>query len=222
MGTHIINQISNAYQDGDIFLLGPEDEHYFEIVNSTHFLFVKFTDPYLYKDYSGSTILQQKLEYLIKSRETHLSGFKLHPEDSISAEQIFTVISTLKEDILHNEELIWMQVLSLALILQRNMPELKLIATRSRNIQAMFCYLHKHIYTPEKLKATNLAMHFNTTADYIGPYFKRNAGITLRDYIREYRKVLIEQRTLSGKYSLKEIASQFGLTDESHVAKILK
>ena len=46
--------------------------------------------------------------------------------------------------------------------------------------------------------------HFNILADYIGPYFKRNA-VTLRGY----------------RYSLNEIASEFGLTDESHVKKIL-
>jgi len=44
----------------------------------------------------------------------------------------------------------------------------------------------------------------------------------LRDYIHDYRKVLIGRRIDSGKFSLKEIAADFGLTDESHVKKVMK
>lgn len=221
-GIHFIQQIPCPYQSGDIFLLGPEDEHYFEIGKITHFIYLKFNDTYVYKDSGSMQPYLQKLEYLIKSRETHQSGFRLVPEDLNTVTQIFNVITSLKNDNKYNEQLIWMQVLTLAVILQRNMPELKATANRSRDMQAVFCYLHKYIYTPEKLKAKIMAAHFNTTADYIGPYFKRNAGITLRDYIKEYRKVLIGRRMESGKYGLKEIASHFGLTDESHVAKIMK
>jgi AraC family L-rhamnose operon regulatory protein RhaS len=221
-GKHIIQQTPHAYQAGAIFLLGPEDEHYFEISERTHFIYLKFTGPHLCQDIGRMHPYVQKLEYLIKSRETHLSGFQLDHKDQNTAGRLFSVIAGLKDDVFNNEPLIWMQVLSLALILQRNMSELRPTSTRSRDMQAVFCYLHQHIYTPEKLKATVMAAHFNTTADYIGPYFKRNAGLTLRDYIREYRKILISQRVDSGLYSLKEIAFEFGLTDQSHVSKILR
>lgn len=221
-GIHVIQQMPNPYQAGDIFLLGPEDEHYFEIEGITHFIYLKFTDPYVFTNDGHIDPYVQKLEYLIKSRETHLSGFRLTPKDADTAKRVFDVITVLKDDTLYNERLIWMQVLTLAVILQRNMPELKSTPDRSRDMQAVFCYLHKHIYAPEKLRATVMAVHFNTTPDYIGPYFKRNAGVTMRDYIKNYRKVLIGQRIASGQYSLKEIASQFGLSDESHVFKIMK
>ncbi len=221
-GVHYINQTANDYQTGHIFLLGPEDDHYFEIRELTGFVYLKFTNPYLYKDLSAINSSLQKLEYLIKSRETHLSGFILTPLDQHIADQLFNVVISLKSDMVLNEQLIWLQVLSLASLLQRNMPELKAVGNRSRDMQAVFCYLHKHIYTPEKLRAEVIASHFNTTADYIGPYFKRNTGVTLRDYIRDYRKVLINQRIVSGRHSLKEIAAEFGLTDESHVGKIVK
>jgi len=221
-GVHVIHQTRYPYQTGAIFLLGPEDEHYFEIGERTHFIYLKFTGPDLYKDIGGMHPYIQKLEYLIKSRQTHLSGFQLSPKDENTAGQVFSVIAGLKDDIFHNEPLIWMQVLAVAVILHRNMPELRPTTERSRDMQAVFCYLHKYIYTPEKLKAAVMAAHFNTTADYIGPYFKRNAGLTLRNYIREYRKILINQRVASGRYSLKEIALEFGLTDESHVSKLMK
>ena len=106
--------------------------------------------------------------------------------------------------------------------MQRNMSELKNTGERNKDMQAVFCYIHNYIYAPERLKATVMAAHFNISGDYMGPYFKRNARITLRDYIKVYRKGIVEQRIASGRYSLKEIASEFGLTDESHVSKILR
>ncbi|MBO9631736.1 MAG: helix-turn-helix domain-containing protein [Chitinophagaceae bacterium] len=69
---------------------------------------------------------------------------------------------------------------------------------------------------------SKLARQFNTTEDYIGRYFRKHAGITLRDYVQQYRSTLIRMRLDKGDYSLDQIANEFGLTDESHVSKLLK
>jgi AraC family L-rhamnose operon regulatory protein RhaS len=221
-GIHHIGGNELIYGKGSIFLVGPEDKHYFKIATLTQFVFIKFTDSYIHQVNAGSAYGLQQLEYLIKSRETHFSEFQLTETDRFTVAGIIQVILSLKQDVLYNEQMIWLQVLSLAALLQRNMPELKLTADRSRDMQAVFCYIHKHIYTPAKLKSSAIAAKFNTTADYIGPYFKRNTGITLRSYIGNYRRSLIRQRLDGGNYSLKQIATEFGLTDESHVSKLLK
>lgn len=220
-GNHMVNQLAQPYQAGTIFLLGPEDEHHFTISSPTRFIYLKFTDPYRYKESSGATQGWQHLEYLIKSRETHQTGFTLTAADKQIAARLFETVVAMKADVVGNEQLLWWQLLSVATVLQRNMPELKALPDRSKDMQAIFCYVHKHIYEPAQLRAPVMAAQFNTTADYIGPYFKRNTGITLRDYIQEYRKTLITQRLASRQYSLKEIAAEFGLTDESHVRKLV-
>jgi len=84
----------------------------------------------------------QQLECLIKSRETHLSGFHLNPADQVTAAQVIKVIVALKNDIFYNEQLIWLQILALSVLLQRNMPELKSTQQRTRAMRAIFCYLH--------------------------------------------------------------------------------
>jgi AraC family L-rhamnose operon regulatory protein RhaS len=221
-GVHHINGNDIPYNGSAIFLVGPDEEHFFEITEPTHFIYIKFTDAYIHQVNSGSSFGLQQLEYLIKSRETHLADFHLNEADRLTADLVITVILSLKQDLLSNEQLIWLQVLALAALLQRNMPELKATAQRSKDMQAVFCYVHKNIYVPARLKSPVMASHFNTTPDYIGPYFKRNAGVTLRDYIKDYRKGLILQRLDSGNYSLKQIAAEFGLTDESHVSKSLQ
>lgn len=221
-GKHIINSNEIPYGQNDVFLLGPEEEHYFEVMEKTRFIYLKFTDVYIHQGDGITGDAVKHLEYLIKSRETHQSGFNLSANDQYTVNLLFEVIASLKDDLLRNEQVIWMQVLAIANVLQRNMPEIKVSANRSRDMQAVFCYIHKHIYSPEKLKAEVMAQHFHFTSDYIGPYFKRNTGMTLRKYISDYRNNLIRQRLNSGRFTLKQLAVEFGLTDESHVSKLLK
>jgi AraC family L-rhamnose operon regulatory protein RhaS len=221
-GNHYINSSAIRYNAGCVFLLGPEDVHYFEVGSPTHFVYLKFTDLYIHQDEGISNSGLRHLEYLIKSRETHSSGFVFTDEDQMILDRIFEVVISMKKDVLLNESLIWMQVLTLAHILQRNMPEIRSNQRRTRDMQAVFCYLHKNIYYPEQLKAKIMAEHFNFTKDYLGQYFKKNTGMTIRDYISDYRGNLIRERMKSGRFGLKQIASEFGLTDESHVSKLLK
>ena len=221
-GSHVINSVPVNYNQGNVFLIGPEEEHYFVVTTETRFIYMKFTDVYIHQTDLSYTKGLQYLEYLIKSRETHQSGFKLIPQDQITLDLIYAVILSFSHDKLQNEQLIWIQLLTLATILQRNMPEVQINANRTKDIQAVFCYIHKYIYAPEHLKAAVIAEHFNLSKDYIGPYFKRHTGITLRNYISEYRNNLIRQRMDSGRFSLKQIAAEFGLIDESHVSKLLK
>ncbi len=45
-GTHFINKVGLTYGSGDLFLLSPEDEHFFQISQPTKFAIVRFTDHY--------------------------------------------------------------------------------------------------------------------------------------------------------------------------------
>nr|WP_294943846.1 AraC family transcriptional regulator [uncultured Mucilaginibacter sp.] len=221
-GSHHINKETVPYEAGAVFFLGPEEEHYFEIERATRFIYLKFTDGYLHQEDSADRYWVQQLEYLTKNKEARLTNFRLNAADQHTVDLLFEVIVSLKDGTGKNERLIWLQVLALAALLKRNLPEIEPNLLHGRNMQAIFCYIHEHIYTPDKLKAAVMAGHFKTSADYIGPYFKRNAGITLREYIRNYRKSLMLKRIESGNYSLKQIAAEFALTDESHVSKLIK
>jgi AraC-like DNA-binding protein len=221
-GIHHVNQSSLPYRAGNVFFVGPDDEHYFDIHQSTRFVYVKFTDEYLHQQDAHYFRGMQQLEYLIKRRDLHFSGFSFSSLDQQTINQLFRVIISLKHDPAGNDQLIWMQLISIASILQRNLLEMTGTAAQPKNMQALFCYIHKFIYAPAKIRASALAQQFNTTEDYIGRYFRKHAGITLRDYVQEYRNTLIRKRLENGEYSLKQIATEFGLTDESHVSKLLK
>jgi AraC family L-rhamnose operon regulatory protein RhaS len=222
LGSHYINKEVIDYRSGNVFLLGPDEEHYFEVNKATHFIFLKFTDLFLPGKGNDEYYGHQQLEYLIKNREVRTSKFNLNANDQQTVMQLFNVIISLNTDKARNEELIRLQILALAAILKRNLPEITSSAGQTKEMEAVFSYIHENIYEPEKLKSPVMADFFHTTANYIGPYFKRNAGITLRDYIRDYRKSLLRKRMESGKYSLKDLAAEFSLTDASHVSKLLK
>lgn len=221
-GIHHINKMAVNYKPGDIFLLGPQEEHYFEIQHSTRFIYLKFTDLYIREGRETMHHAVKEMEYLIHSREAHLAGFRLTAHDQLLTDQIFALIEILKLEGSLNERLIWQQVISLSVILKRNLPEIIPDENAENQMEAMFAYIHENIYTPQKLRSAVMAASFNTTANYIGPYFKRNAGISLRSYVKTYRGTLITKRIESGNYSLKQIADEFGLTDESHVHKVIK
>src|SRR5882724_1447401 len=221
-GEHHINKEIIFYRAGNIFLLSPEEEHYFEITERTRFIYLKFTDLYLHSHEKETHQWSQDLEYLIRSHEDRLSAFVLGPRDQQIIDYIFGIIITLRTDSRIDERLVWLQVISIAAILKRNRTGIILARRNGQDMEAVFAYIHENIYTPENLKAKVMAANFHASPEYIGPYFKRNAGITLRNYIMNYRRTLILKRIESGHYSLKQIASEFGLADESHVSKIIK
>jgi AraC family L-rhamnose operon regulatory protein RhaS len=220
-GMHHINKTTVPYETGNIFLLGPEEEHYFEISRKTRFIYLKFTDLYLHSQEKEQQWAQD-VEFLIKNYETRVSAFALDPGDQQIIGPIYDVILALKASDRLNEHLVWLQIVSIAAILKRNLEGAISVRRNGQDMEAMFAYIHEHIYTPENLKARVMAENFFISPDYIGPWFKRNAGITLRDYIMDYRRSLIGKRIKSGHYSLKQIADEFGLADESHVSKIMK
>ena len=220
-GRHIINDQPIAYQTGDVFFLGPEEVHYFEIDQPTRFIYIKFTDLYLLQGKGIYNSGIHHLEYLIKSRATRISGFQIDAADKIILKALFDTVITLSKNVLQNEQLIWLQLLALAQLLQRSSPGIANFKDGSKEMQQIFRYIHENIYDPTQLRTAVIADVFGLTKDYFGPYFKKNAGITLREYISNHRNQLIQKRLKSGKFKLKEIAYEFGLTDESHVRKII-
>uniref|UniRef100_UPI0023F3982E AraC family ligand binding domain-containing protein n=1 Tax=Chryseobacterium joostei TaxID=112234 RepID=UPI0023F3982E len=49
-GSHHLNGITFPYQKGDIFLLRPSDAHEFTITNKTRFIYIKFTEEYIWEN----------------------------------------------------------------------------------------------------------------------------------------------------------------------------
>jgi len=83
-------------------------------------------------------------------------------------------------------------------------------------------YIHQNIYNPKLVQIKTIANHFNISQSYFGAYFKRNFSMSYRDYSNKLRVQLIEKRILNKQLSMKQIAYEFGFTDESHLSNYFK
>ncbi|AKD02314.1 AraC family transcriptional regulator [Pontibacter korlensis] len=226
-GFHHLNDSKLEYGKGDVFVLTPSDSHYFMIDVPTKFISVRFTDFKVQRGLNASYNWSREIN-LLNSRVVRNSKVLLTELDKALTTHIFSILYSVRENIMENESLIYLQVQSLLAIIKRSLPaamEAKAIASKAgqqSRLEQLISYIHEHITQPHLLQTAQLANSFCMPQTYIGAYFKRKMDITLKDYINQCRQTLIERRLRSGEYTMKEIVSEFGFTDESHLNKFFK
>ncbi|MCC9169073.1 helix-turn-helix domain-containing protein [Pontibacter harenae] len=226
-GIHHLNDSKLEYDKGDVFVLTPSDSHYFMIDVPTKFISVRFTDFKVQRGLNVSYNWSQEVN-LLQSRVVRNSKVHFTEQDKLLTRHVFSILYSVRENILENESLIYLQVQSLLAIIKRSLPaamEAKAIAAKAgqqSRLEQLISYIHEHITQPHQLHTSQLANNFCMPQTYVGAYFKRKMDITLKDYINQCRQTLIERRLRSGEYTMKEIVSEFGFTDESHLNKFFK
>ncbi|PST83861.1 hypothetical protein C7T94_13485 [Pedobacter yulinensis] len=113
---------------------------------------------------------------------------------------------------------------SLFLILNRNRPDgaAKYDRTRSSRFSELVHFIHEHIYEHEKIQSAALAERFGFSVNYLGAFFKRETGQTLRNYIQAYKIELIRNRLSYSTLPIKVISTELGFTDLSHFNKYVR
>lgn len=225
-GKHCLNSSNFNYQEGDLFLLTPEDNHYFIVEQKTRFVFLKFTDSFFYNQrHTSPGFFDREVEPVMRNKFLQEIKPELTASNKIFLKSIIdniTAINTPSAD--ETAAIVFYQLLSIiemvkkALVKYGHNPQYSL----QRNNEQLLSFIHQHIYTPELIQIKAIAENFNISAAYFGAYFKRNFGISYREYLNKYRINLIERRLISSKLTLKEIASEFGLVDESHLSRYFK
>lgn len=225
-GMHNINGNTFEYAAGDVFLLGPEDFHNFEIVEQTEFCFIRFNDFFskeqlTEKNGSWKHILDT---LLYTSSQSRGSIVKDHQEK----QKLHHLLGVLEAEY-QNEQSQYFEMMrdnlmrSIMVILARNLlgqTSTKVVPKDS--VEAILRYIKQHIYQPSHLSIEHLAEVFNFSATYISLFFKKHTGESLKQYITKHKIQLIEARLLYSRLTLTEIADEFGYTDESHFCKQFK
>lgn len=225
-GNHVINGNGIGYESGDLFLLSPDDEHVFEIKESTHFALVKFTDSYFIRgsQIAADDVFSERPESFMKNRL--LKEMKLvfdEPSKSILRNTMLNILAYNNLTDVSTSPLIYHQILSIFGLVKESIVKMNIrIDNGLPDVEALICYIHQHIYQPENIVIKNIAAHFNINSKYFSEYFKRKFDLSYRDYINQYRTNLIAQRILAGQLSLKQISAEFGFTDESHLCHYFK
>lgn len=225
-GIHWINNNRLPYRSGDLFVLSPDDEHYFEIRCSTHFAFIKFTDAYFQ---SRNHLIPHEL---LQTRPENIMRHKLLKEVKLVMDEPCVTIlrNTVKNIMAYNcrsdissSPIVYYQILSIFGLIKEAMAKLDLrIDQGLADKEALISYINQYIYDPEKILVRSVAKHFNISPTYFSAYFKRNFSISYREYINNYRIQLIEKRLLGGNMTMREMAEELGFTDESHLSHYFK
>jgi AraC-like DNA-binding protein len=225
-GIHHLNNNLLPYKVGDLFLISPDDEHYFDIKKSTRFIFIKFTDNYFNS--------KQNLtcdEFLVNTPESFMRD-KILKETVLKFDEPCKTIlkNTIENIVTYNQyidvtssPIVFYQILSIFGLIKETIRcmNLQMKSTTLDNEQIAY-YIHQNIYQPKLVQIKVIAANFNIAQTYFSAYFKRTFSISYREYIHNLRTTLIEKRFLNNQLPIKQIAYEFGFTDESHLSNYFK
>ncbi|WKL42732.1 AraC family transcriptional regulator [Flavobacterium sp. ZE23DGlu08] len=225
-GIHHLNNNLLSYKTGDLFVISPDDEHYFDIKKSTRFVFIKFTDNYFNsnKKLSCDEFLLNTPENFMRDKSLKENVLKLdEPCKTILKNTIENITAYNSKTNVSTSPIIFYQVLSIFGLIKETMRcmNMQITGTGIDNEQ-IISYIHQNIYNPKLVQIKSISTHFNIATTYFGTYFKRSFSITYRDYTNNLRTKLIEKRFFNNQVPIKQIAYEFGFTDESHLSNYFK
>lgn len=226
-GVHQLNERSLPYKKGCLYLLGPEDEHEFEIKKSTRFLYLKFTRHYLTAAEEGSTAgaWSHDIDSLLFGPARKEGSLLTAVQDQWLVEQLMQIIMQehVKKQRLHRR-IIDQLFAVLILVINRNRKRLAPLDVpddKTGIAEALMEYIELNIYSPPKLTLQALSRRFHYSTNYIGLLFKEKVGVSLRQYISDFRYALLAERLHDSQVAVKQVVSEFGFVDESHLHKFI-
>ncbi len=227
-GRHFVNNNAFDYAAGDVFLLGPEDFHYFEIKTPTDFAFIRFMEVFFQESNDQFSGWQETITFLLYAPyQSYGSIVKDEAEKNTLLHLLKVLVHEYNLQHHATYGLMMDSVMKAILtILARNIiHQTSDIQNQQKVIQPIeniIMYIRKHILKPELLRIDKLADEFGYSPHYLSIYFKKHMGIAIQQYILNHKLKLIENRLKYSDYSISQIAFDFGFTDESHLNKLFK
>lgn len=94
------------------------------------------------------------------------------------------------------------------------------IPNYTRKTKNVIEYINKHIFS--HIKISEIAAYLGANAGYLSESFKKETGITIKDYIHTYKIKESQYLMTCTNLSFTEIATHLGYTDLSHFTRICK
>ncbi|WP_286779302.1 MULTISPECIES: AraC family transcriptional regulator [Sphingobacterium] len=226
-GIHLLNRSSLPYKSGDLFIISPEDEHYFEIARSTRFTFIKFTDDYFSAHkiyYEADAFISLTPEKIMRNKLLKEVKLKMdEPCISILKNTVENIVAYNCKKEISQSPLMFYQILSIFGLIKEAAAKLNIRIDKGQpEKEELISYIHQHIYQPSMIQIKSIAAHFAISPTYFSDYFKKKFEISYRNYTNDYRLKIIEKRLRMPSITLSQIANEFGFNDESHLNKFFK
>lgn len=225
-GYHILNDERYEYAGPCVFMLSPADHHLIEIVEETQFSVLKFTNVYL----SGGrpTPFEPDWDAILNNLRNacreHDGLSKYAGQLENASQLIYLVVKEWQARPQPNNEVI-LHLMRGVISLLGQAVEDKLqdqFDTIPGDATRLLHYIHQHIQEPAMLQTDAMAANLGLPKGRLPLFFRRQTGMSIKDYINDYKGKLIENRLLYSTLSIKEISNEFGFTDMSHLNKFFR
>ncbi len=229
-GFQTINEVRFGYQKGAIFLLTPEDEHFFEIEETTTFTYIKFTEQlFLEKNADNpNSKWQEKIERV-------LGNPNAEPQDIIKEEndrfKLFQLLAILRAEYERTDMFSRQATLELfgamMLIIARNLHKKGNLPAIRQNkevekVSTILAYIRQHISDKEKVKIKTIAEVHLMSPNYVSIFIKKHTGLSIQQLVMDTKLKTAERLLRQSNLTITQIATRLGFTDASHFTKIFK
>lgn len=228
LGQHFINGHTFSYVRGDVFVLGPEDYHSFEICEPTTFCYIRFTELFI-RDPALAQSAQwlPMVEYLLYTPYQANGSLVKDPHEKELLDHLLIVLVHEYDRQEGYDMLIISGIMkALLVMLARIMVRQRTLEAKQRPspklMEELLLYICQHIQDPNALRIERLRGRFNRSASYLSVLFKKEMGESFQVYILKYKLRLIENRLRFSTQSITQITNEFGFTDSSHLTKLFK
>lgn len=222
-GVHHLNEQHYPYRADDVFLCHPRDAHRFAIEQPTRFCIIKLNLAFLLAAGDTFALIQPLFE-----AEEASSPFVFEATTrAYLRSQIEFCIREFEQRQFLYANTIQAGVLSMLVLLARERRRQQAshtptAATTDNLVPAIIHYLHTHLRAPAQLAASVVAAHFHLSPTYIGQYFRRHTGQTLKAFVQRSRIRAIQLQLEFSEKTVSQLAFEYGYADESHLAKAFR
>lgn len=231
-GDRYFNHMKLPYQPGQLLIYTPQDCRSFIIEEPTRFLFIRFSDVLFAncdtKDQRKHLSEWMKnLEYLFLNHNRAVNELVKNISDCELVKSIMANIVTeaLNPQLYSRSNIQHLLQVLLNIFVRNILPEtnpLQPLVQEEPLINTLTVYIRKHIYEAHKLRIENLASLAGFSKNYVGEYFKNQTGLSIRQYVLEYRLNLVKIRLQYSDLTISEIAYELSFSDESHLSNLFK
>lgn len=223
-GIQYLNNHRFNYRKGNLFLITPQDTYSFDIANSSQFFFLSFNSSYIKE--RRETDWGQQMDFILHNA-SHRPGciLKNRIDKPLIASLVESIMQEDNNRQLYHSKITEQIVNTIILVVARNIA-LKLPKnikeTTGEPVLDILHYIQENIFSPENLKIDVIGAHLGISQAYLGKYFKKQTGETLKQYIINYKLRMVETRLLHSDMRINEIVYELNFTDESHLNRLFR